>query len=108
MKGGTDYVMISDKYLLDPSGVDSEDVTLMLEQGPDFDSTGAFKIIQKSGNDGFHINLELRNVERQINEYGSMVAFDEGSHQFPMDLFDRYMEVTRRTLKIRTTEDVLD
>ena len=110
MKGGTDYVMISDKYLLDPSGVDGEDVTLMLEQGPDFDSTGAFTVvIQKSGNDGFRITLELRNVERILNEYGNrLVAFDVGSHQFPMDLFDRYMEVTRRTLKIKTTEGVLD
>ena len=110
MKGGTDYVMISDKYLLGPSGVDGEDVTLMLEQGSDFDSTGAFTVvIQKSGGDEFHINLELRNVERIVNEYGNrLVAFDEGSHQFPMDLFDRYMEVTRSTLKIKTTEDVLD
>lgn len=110
MKGGTDFVMISDKYLLDPSGIDGEDVTLMLEQGPDFDSTGAFTVVvQKSGNDGFCINIELRNVERINNEYGDrLVAFDVGSHQFPMDLFDRYMEVTRRTLKIKTTEDVLD
>ena len=95
---------------LDPSGVDGEDVTLVLEQGPDFDSTGAFTVvIQKSGKDGFRINLKLRNVERVINEYGNrLVAFDVGSHQFPMDLFDRYMEVTRKTLKIKTTEDVLD
>lgn len=108
MKGGTDYVMISDKYFLDPSGVDGEDVILMLEQGSD--STGAFTVvIQKSGNDGFRINLELRNVERIINEYGNrLVAFDVGSHQFPMDLFDRYVEVTRMTLKIKTSEDVLD
>lgn len=110
MKGGKDYVMISDKYLLDPSGIDGEDVTLMLERGPDFNSTGAFTVvIQKNSNDGFRINLELRNVERMINEYGNrLVAFDVGNHQFPMDLFDRYMEVTRRTLKIKTTEDVLD
>lgn len=108
MKGGTDYVMISDKYFLDPSGVDGEDVILMLEQGSD--STGAFTVvIQKSGNDGFRTNLELRNVERIINEYGNrLVAFDVGSHQFPMDLFDRYVEVTRMTLKIKTSEDVLD
>lgn len=110
MKGGKDYVMISDKYLLDPSGIDGEDVTLMLERGPDLNSTGAFTVvIQKNSNDGFRINLELRNVERLINEYGNrLVAFDVGNHQFPMDLFDRYMEVTRRTLKIKTTEDVLD
>ncbi len=114
MKGGTDTVIISDKYLLDPCGVDGETVTLSLQQGPDFNSTGAFIIsIEKHDDDdednSFRINIELRNVEEIINEYDdSLIEFAEGSHHFPMDLFDRYMDVTRTTLNIKITEDVLD
>ena len=111
MKGGTDAVIISDKHLLDPCGVDGETVTLSLQQGSDFDSTGAFIIsIEKRDNDdddvSSRINIELQNVEEIINEYGNsaLVAFDQGSHSFPLDLFDRYMDVTRRTLNIKTTE----
>ncbi|KAL9961311.1 hypothetical protein ACROYT_G030225, partial [Oculina patagonica] len=33
MKGGTDYVVVSDEYFLDPSGVDGESLTLTVRRG---------------------------------------------------------------------------
>lgn len=45
MKGGKDYVMISDKYLLDFFGIDGEDVIFMLEWGFDFNLIGVFMVV---------------------------------------------------------------
>ena len=110
MKGGQNIVIISDKYFLEPCGVDGETVTLTLKQGS---VTGAYKIsVEKPDDPSFSINMELRNVERIINEYGDQVIYlishSGWSPSVPMDLYDRYMLITRRTLGIKTEEDVLN
>ena len=57
----------------------------------------------------FPINIELRNVERIINEYGDEVvylkSYDDYSPAVPMDLYDKYIEKTRQRFDIRTTKD---
>ena len=110
MKGGDNRVIISDKFFLEPSGVDGETVTLTLKQGS---VTGAYIIAtEKPGDPSFSFNIELRNVERIINEYGDQVMYLIGdsawSPPVPLDLYDRYMEITRMTLGVKTTENILE
>ena len=75
--------------------------------------TGAFTIsIEKTGDENFSFNIELRNMYKIINEYGDQLAY-LGSYvasnpSVPMDLYDKYMERTRQTLGIQETEDILE
>lgn len=110
MKGGNNLVIISDKYFLEPCGVDGETVTLTLNEGS---VTGTYKIsIEKPEDPSLSFDIELRNVERIINEYGDQVvyllSYDNYTPTVPMNLFNAYMEKTRVRLNIKTTEDVLE
>ena len=110
MKGGNNLVIISDKYFLEPCGIDGETVTLTLNEGS---VTGTYKIsVEKPEDPSFSFSIELRNVERIINEYGDQVvyllSYDNYTPTVPMNLFNAYMEKTRVRLNIKTTEDVLE
>lgn len=110
MKAGENFLIISDKYFLDPCGVDGETVTLTLKAGS---VTGAYTIsIENTDDANFSFNIELRNMYKIINEYGNQLVYmrshEDYSPPVPMDLYDKYMEVTRETLDIKTTENVLE
>ena len=117
MKGGKNVVIISNKYFLEPLGVDGEAVTLTLNQWPSQVGSETYEIsienpgepIVTANHVRFPINIELRNVERIINEYGDQVvylkSYDDYSPAVPMDLYDKYIEKTRKRFDIRTTED---
>ena len=110
MKGGNNLVIISDKYFLGPCGVDGETVTVTLKEGS---VTGTYKIsVEKPEDPSFSFNIELRNVERIINEYSDQIVYLESYDGYtptvPMDLFDAYIVKTRVRLNIKTTEDVLE
>ncbi|PFX19762.1 hypothetical protein AWC38_SpisGene15796 [Stylophora pistillata] len=110
MKGGSNIVILSEKYFLEPSGFDGETVTLTLRQGSE---TGTYKIaIENPTDPSFSFNIELKNVERINNEYSDQLIYLQSYHGYtptvPMDLFERYMDRTRRRLKVKTTEDVLE
>ena len=120
MKGGKNVVIISKKYFLEPLGVDGESVTLTLNQWPSQVGSETFEIsienpgepIVTANHVRFPINIELRNVERIINEYGDQVvylkSYDDYSPAVPMDLYDKYIEKTRKRFDIRTTEDEIE
>jgi len=98
MKGGKNVAIISNKYFLEPLGVDGKSVTLTLNQWPSQVGSGTFEISIENPGDPFvtsnyvrfPINIELRNVERIINEYGDEVAYlksyDDYSPAVRMDL----------------------
>ena len=110
MKGGENFLIVSDKYFLEPCGVDGETVTLTLKAGS---VTGAFTIsIEKTGVTNLAFNIELRNMHKIINEYGDQLAYlgryVASNPAVPMNLYDKYMERTRQTLGIKETEDILE
>ena len=126
MKGGTDYVVVSDKYFLDPSGIDGESTTLTVRRGPtssEPDPNGhGYKVpitisIQQPGvpyRDEMRFTAEVLFAEKIINEYGDELLDIEDflriGSPYPMifDLYDKYMEVTRETLKIKSEEDIIE
>ena len=126
MKGGIDYVVVSDKDLLDPVGIDGESLTFTVRSGftssePRPDGNG-YKVpimikIDKPGlpfRRRFSFTAHVLNAEKIINEYGDELLdiedFLEPGSSYPMifDLYERYMEVTRETLKIKSQEDVIE
>ncbi|KAJ7333662.1 hypothetical protein OS493_017206 [Desmophyllum pertusum] len=122
MKGGTDYVVVSDYYLLDPSGIDGESLRFTIRPGftssePNPDEPGTLKKpimikINKPGDLSYGFTTHVLNAEKIINEYGDELvdirSFLYDSSVFSLNLYDRYMEVTSETLKIKTEEDVLE
>ena len=126
MKGGTDYIVISDKYFLDPSGIDGESLTLTVRRGftssePDPDR-GGFKVpisiqMKKPGlpfKSRYEFTAEVLNAEKIINEYGDELLDikkfldPESSHPMTFNLYEKYIEVTSKTLHITSKEDVID
>ncbi|KAJ7333665.1 hypothetical protein OS493_017209 [Desmophyllum pertusum] len=123
MKEGTDYVVVSDKYLLDPSGIDGESLRFTIRSGftssePNPDKPGTFKKpiminIDKPGDLSYGFAAHVLNAEKIINEYGDELVdipsfLYDSSGVLSLDLYDRYMEVTSETLNIKTEEDVLE
>ena len=126
MKGGTDYVVVSDKYFLDPSGIDGESLTLTVRSGatssePNPDGHGYKKPITTSIDQpgvpyrkSIFFTTEILFAEKIINEYGdellNIEEFLKPRSLYPMvfDLHEKYMEVTRKTLKIKSEEDAIE
>ena len=120
MKGGTDYVVISDKYLLDPSGIDGESLRFRMRRGftssePNPDQPGTFKrpimiLIDKPNNSRYGFTVQVLDGEKIVNEYGDELVDiksflnDFDSPQY-INLYDKYMEVTTETLNINTEEE---
>ncbi len=117
MKGGINYVLISEKYLIEPLGIDGSSITLTVRKAPmplrdnylygscDFPIDIKIKPsdYETSKTSGYF--WELCNVEKIINEYGDELI---GSVQreiiqndpFPsLDLYEKYVEVTQKTLQ---------
>lgn len=120
MKGGTDYVVISDKYLLDPSGIDGESLRLRMRSGftssePNPDKPGTYKkpimiSIDKPNNFRYGFTVEVLDGEKIVNEYGDELVdirsyLNDYSSPEYINLYDKYMEVTRKTLNIETEEE---
>lgn len=127
MKGGYDYVVVSDKYFLDPSGIDGESLTLTVWRGFTSHEThpnipGAYNkpIMIKLNtpnlpySEGYRFTAHVLNAEKIINEYGDELLviedFTDPVSSYPMifDLYEKYMEVTRETLKIKGADDAVD
>ena len=110
-------MIISDKYLLEPLGVDGESVKITLNQWPSQVRTGTYQISIENfgdpiGNVIFPIEIDLKNVERIINEYGDEVVCLKRCHNYtpaiPMNLYDQYIEKMRQRFDIRTTENEIE
>lgn len=113
-------MVISDKYLLDPSGIDGESVRLRMRKGftsgePNPDKPGTYKVpimisIDKPKDFGYRFTVEVLDGEKIGNEYGDELVDitsylnDYGSPEF-IDLYEKYLEVTRETLNIETEEE---
>ena len=117
MKRGNNAVIISDKYLLEPLGVDGESVNITLNQWPSQVRSGTYQISIENFGDPigyviFPIEIELKNVERIINEYGDEVVCLKRCHNYrpavPMNLYDQYIEKMRQRFDIRTTENEIE
>ena len=126
MKGGIDYVVVSDKYFLDPSGINGESLTLTVRSGatssvPNPDGHGYKKPITISIDQpgvpyrkSIYFTTEILFAEKIINEYGDELLdieeFLKPRSLYPMvfDLYEKYMEVTRKTLKIKSEEDAIE
>lgn len=73
MQGGTDYVVISDKYLLDPCGIDGQSVTLFLSHGGYRNGIAyAFIMIDKPRTARYGFSFNLWHAEKIKNEHESI------------------------------------
>ena len=105
MRGKRNYVIISEKYFLDPCGIDGETVTLSLNHGS---AKGSYKIsIEKPADPNFSFNIEINDIIEIQNEYGYTIFTSWQKKFFPIDLFEWYTRYTGYQLKVKTTEDVL-
>ena len=114
MAGGTNYVLISEKDLIQPLGIDGTSIFLSVkrasmpkESDPLYEKCH-FPIDIKIRKPGFHAHYgyfwEICNAKKIINEYGDELVDVTrdiiNNPPFPhVNLYDRYIEVTRDTLQ---------
>lgn len=123
MKGGIDYVVISDKYLFDLFGIDGELFRFRMCSGFilsefNFDKFGIYKklimiLIDKFNNFRYGFMVEVLDGEKIVNEYGDELV-DIRSYLNDYSLFeyinfyDKYMEVICKILNIEIEEEDWD
>lgn len=114
MVGGTNYVLISEKDLIQPLGIDGASILLSVKRAPmplpsdPLYEKCRFPIDINIHKPGFHAHYgyfwEICNAKKIINEYGDELVdvqseiIDKSPYPH-MNLYDRYIEVTRDTLQ---------
>ena len=114
MGGGTNYVLISEKDLIQPLGIDGTSVLLSVKRAamplpsyPLYEKC-RFPIDINIHKPGFHAHYgyfwEICNAKKIINEYGDELVDVQreiiDNSPFPhMNLYNRYIEATRDTLQ---------
>lgn len=113
MAGGTNYVLVSEKDLIQPLGIDGTSVLLSVKRAarplpsyPLYEKC-FFPIDIKIHKPGFHAHYgyfwEICNAKKIINEYGDELVdvqreIIDNSPYPHLNLYERYIEVTRSTL----------
>ena len=114
MGGGTNYVLISEKDLIQPLGIDGTSVLLSVKRaaiplpGDPIYEKCRFPVRIKVHKPGFHAHYgyfwEICNAKKIINEYGDELVdvqkeIIDNFSSLHMNLYDRYIEITRDTLQ---------
>ena len=115
MKGGVDYVVISERHLLEPLGIDGESLTLTCRWGAlpfGGKHTRPFKISIRKRDDIHSGYFWLMfDAEKVINEYGDELidipTFQTPRYELEVDLYERYFQISRSSLGVNTVEDAL-